>query len=99
MKVVSFSILKGAGKTKSIVNKAANLVQKGKRVLLLDLDQQSSAMRYLNLDPEQSSNLYEVFKRNGKIYPTDTQNRVKHLAFAALRMEPIYSRKKYPSDN
>src|SRR5947207_8993890 len=62
MKVVSFSIFKGGtGKTTSSVNTAAALVQKGKRVLLVDLDQQASATRYLDLDPEQSPNLYDVF--------------------------------------
>src|SRR2546421_11675058 len=65
MKVVTFSIFKGGtGKTTSTVNTAAALVQKGKRVLLIDLDQQASATRYLNLDPEQSPNLYEVFMGN-----------------------------------
>src|SRR6266581_3653090 len=62
MRVVSFSIFKGGtGKTTSTVNSAAALVKKGKRVLLVDLDQQASATRYLDLDPEQSPNLYEVF--------------------------------------
>lgn len=62
MKVVSFSIFKGGtGKTTSTVNTAAALVNRGKRVLLVDLDQQASATRYLDLDPEQSPNLYEVF--------------------------------------
>ena len=62
MKVVSFSIFKGGtGKTTSTVNTAASLVKKGKRVLLVDLDQQASATRYLDLDPEQSPNLYDVF--------------------------------------
>src|SRR3984893_2432450 len=62
MKVVSFSIFKGGtGKTTSTVNTAAALVKKGKRVLLVDLDQQASANRYLDLDPEQSPNLYDVY--------------------------------------
>src|ERR1700682_1117520 len=62
MKTVSFSILKGGtGKTTSTVSTAAALVKKGKKVLLVDLDQQASATRYLDLDPEQSPNLYEVF--------------------------------------
>src|SRR5512135_2106329 len=62
MKVISFSIFKGGtGKTTSAVNTAAALAQKGQRVLLVDLDQQASATRYLDLDPEQSPNLYEVF--------------------------------------
>lgn len=62
MKVVSFSIFKGGtGKTTTSVNTAAALVQKGKRVLLVDLDQQASATRYLDLDPEKSPNLYDVY--------------------------------------
>ncbi len=62
MKVVSFSIFKGGtGKTTSTINTAAALVKKGKRVLLVDLDQQASATRYLDLDPEQSPNLYDVY--------------------------------------
>ncbi len=62
MKVVSFSIFKGGtGKTTSTVSTAAALVKKGQRVLLVDLDQQASATRYLDLDPEQSPNLYEVY--------------------------------------
>lgn len=62
MKVISFSIFKGGtGKTTSAVNTAAALAEKGKKVLLVDLDQQASATRYLDLDAEQSPNLYEVF--------------------------------------
>src|SRR5436190_1772343 len=62
MKVVSFSIFKGGtGKTTTSVNTAAALVKKGKRVLLVDLDQQASSTRYLDLDPEKSPNLYDVF--------------------------------------
>src|SRR6266536_1856596 len=62
MKIVSFSIFKGGtGKTTSTVSTAAALVNKGKKVLIVDLDQQASATRYLDLDPDQSPNLYEVF--------------------------------------
>lgn len=62
MKVISFSIFKGGtGKTTSTVNTAAALVAKGKKVLLVDLDQQASATRYLDLDSDQSPSLYDVF--------------------------------------
>src|SRR6266700_2680660 len=62
MKVVSFSIFKGGtGKTTTTVSTAAALAKEGKRVLLVDLDQQASATRYLDLDPEAMPSLYEVF--------------------------------------
>src|ERR671933_343301 len=62
MKVGTFSIFRGGtAKTTSTVNTAASLVKKGKKVLVVDLDQQASATRYLDLDPEASPNLYEVF--------------------------------------
>lgn len=62
MKVVSFTIFKGGtGKTTSSVNTAVALVRRGKRVLLVDLDQQASATRYLGIDPESSPSLYQVF--------------------------------------
>src|SRR6478672_5069785 len=97
MKTVSFSIFKGGtGKTTSAVNTAAALVAKGKRVLLVDLDQQSSATRYLDLDPEQAPNLYQVF--TGTIAPALAVRRTRfgidvlasHLLLAAVEeaLEP-----------
>src|SRR5438552_8208274 len=62
MRIITFSIFKGGtAKTTSTVNTAACLVKKGKKVLLVDLDQQASSTRYLGLDPEASPNLYDVF--------------------------------------
>jgi len=61
MKIVTFSIFKGGTAKTTTVNTAACLVRKGKKVLLVDLDQQASATRYLGLDRESSPNLYEVF--------------------------------------
>jgi chromosome partitioning protein len=62
MKVISFSIFKGGtGKTTTTVCTAAALVNKGKKVLIVDLDQQASATRYLDLDPDQTPSLYEAF--------------------------------------
>src|SRR3954452_15574692 len=62
MKTVSFSIFKGGtGKTTRSVNTAVALARKGKRVLLVDLNQQASATRYLDLDPDQAPSLYEVY--------------------------------------
>src|SRR5438874_8301386 len=62
MKVVSFSIFKGGtGKTTTTVSTAAALALKGQRVLIVDLDQQASATRYLGLDTDATPSLYEVF--------------------------------------
>src|SRR6266702_6028504 len=62
MKVVSFSIFKGGtGKTTTTVSTAAALALRGQRVLVVDLDQQASATRYLDLDPDATPSLYEVF--------------------------------------
>lgn len=65
-KTVTFSIYKGGtGKTTSSVNTAAALAQAGKKVLLVDLDQQASATRYLGINPdEQQYSLYHVFYQN-----------------------------------
>src|SRR3990172_2877530 len=64
-KIISFSIFKGGtGKTTSAVNAATALAQLGKKVLLVDLDQQASATRHLGIDPEPvTPNLYDVFVR------------------------------------
>lgn len=65
-KTVSFSIYKGGtGKTTSAVNTASALAKLKQRVLLVDLDQQASATRYLGINPdEQQYNLYHVFYQN-----------------------------------
>lgn len=52
---IAFSIFKGGtGKTTSSVNTAAALAEQGQRVLLVDLDQQASATKYLGIDPDQA---------------------------------------------
>ena len=65
-KTITFSIYKGGtGKTTSAVNTAAALTSLGKKVLLVDLDQQASATRYVGFDPrELQYNLYHVFFQN-----------------------------------
>jgi chromosome partitioning protein len=61
--IIAFSIFKGGtGKTTSSVNTAAALAEKGQRVLLVDLDQQASATKYLGVDPDQMQvNIYHSF--------------------------------------
>lgn len=61
--IISFSIYKGGtGKTTSAVNTAAALTQLGKRVLLVDLDQQASSTRYVGINPDEvNPSFYHVF--------------------------------------
>lgn len=68
-KVISVSIFKGGtGKTTTAVSLSAALGQLGKKVLLIDLDQQASATRHIGFDPEVvTPNLYHVFR--GQIPP------------------------------
>jgi len=65
-KIVSFSIFKGGtGKTTSAVNTAAALAESKQRVLLIDLDQQASATKYLGIDPDTNPmNMSQVFIQN-----------------------------------
>src|SRR3990167_8615336 len=64
-KVISISIFKGGtGKTTTAVSLASALTELGKKVLLIDLDQQASATRHIGMDPEKENpNLYHVFMK------------------------------------
>src|SRR3954465_2094592 len=97
MKVVTFSIFKGGtAKTTSTVNTASALVSKGKKVLVIDLDQQASATRYLDLDPEAPPRLSEVFTGNNQASRAIRHNKcgvdvlTSHVLMAAIEeaLEP-----------
>jgi chromosome partitioning protein len=64
-KIISISIFKGGtGKTTTAVTLSAALADLGKKVLLIDLDQQASATRHVGLDPEKENpNLFHVFMK------------------------------------
>ena len=65
-KIIAISIFKGGtGKTATAVSLCSALALQGKRVLLIDLDQQASATRHLGIDPEKEQmNLFHIFQRN-----------------------------------
>lgn len=67
--VITFSIYKGGtGKTTSAVNTAAALAEAGKRVLLIDLDQQAQATKYVGFGPDTTPlNIAQVFIQNTPI--------------------------------
>ena len=64
-KVISIAVIKGgAGKATTAVSLASALSDLGKKVLLIDLDQQASATRHLGIDPEKENpHLYHVFMK------------------------------------
>lgn len=63
-KIISCSIFKGgAGKTTAAVNIAAALAAHNRRVLLVDLDQQANATKYVGIDPDRvNPSFYHVFQ-------------------------------------
>jgi chromosome partitioning protein len=67
-KVIAISVFKGGtGKTTTAVSLAAALKYLGSRVLLIDLDQQATATKYVGLNPEEKPTLYNVFLKEVNI--------------------------------
>ena len=62
-KVIAVSVFKGGtGKTTTAVSLASALSSLGAKVLLLDLDQQATATKYVGLNPEERPTLFDVFR-------------------------------------
>ncbi|MDC0344930.1 AAA family ATPase [Alphaproteobacteria bacterium] len=73
-KVVSISNHKGGvGKTTSAVNIGAGLVERGKKVLLVDLDPQANLTQSLSTQLN-TSNIYEVLRGEEAAQPTKYKN-------------------------
>ncbi|WP_244833395.1 ParA family protein [Clostridium sp. BJN0001] len=63
MQIISFLNIKGGvAKTTSCVNVAAELGRKGKKVLVIDMDPQSNATKYLNSYDSNVKGTYEMLK-------------------------------------
>ncbi|ACD52929.1 sporulation protein [Clostridium botulinum] len=63
MKIISFLNIKGGvAKTTSCVNVAAQLGKEGKNVLIIDIDPQSNATKYLNMYDSHVKGTYEVLR-------------------------------------
>lgn len=61
MKIISFLNIKGGvAKTTSCVNVAAQLGKEGKKVLIIDMDPQSNATKYVNMYDSHIKGTYEV---------------------------------------
>ncbi|MFT7689011.1 MAG: chromosome partitioning protein [Candidatus Azotimanducaceae bacterium] len=63
----------GVGKTTTTISVADALLNRGNRVLLIDLDPQGSLTSYLQLDPDLVENTsYDLFGDTARIVPKDT---------------------------
>ncbi|MDB2161353.1 ParA family protein, partial [Clostridium butyricum] len=61
MKIISFLNIKGGvAKTTSCVNVAAQLGREGKKVLIIDMDPQSNATKYLHMYNPNLKGTYEI---------------------------------------
>src|SRR4029453_14272043 len=67
MRIIALANQKGGvAKTTTAVNLAATLAELGQSVLLIDLDPQGSATRWLGADPG-GRGLYDLFTRGGPL--------------------------------
>jgi len=72
----------GSGKTTTAVNLAAALGELGRRVLLVDLDPQASASRWLAIE-DKAGGLYEVLVQRAGLEPY-----IRHTAVAGVDLVP-----------
>jgi chromosome partitioning protein len=70
----------GVGKTTTAVNLSTCLAEKGKRVLLIDLDPQGNATSALGVEPSEGASLYEALIGHAQIQDKIVPTRFEKLA-------------------
>ena len=73
----------GVGKTTTSINLSAALAEKGKRVLLIDLDPQGNSTSGLGIDKDEQNTIYHLL-----IDETDASDCVRHHVWKTLDMVP-----------
>ena len=88
-KVVSFSNQKGGvGKTTSCVNISAQIANKGKKVLMIDMDPQGNATSGLGLSKSKIKNtIYDVIIGRGDISEAIIKTKFKNLSVIAANID------------
>ena len=79
----------GVGKTTTAINVAGILAQKGKRVLLIDLDPHGSLSSYLDVDPETvEHSVYELFQQVADGYRPRPERVIQETQFENIFLMP-----------
>ncbi len=79
----------GVGKTTTVINLAAGLSMKGKKILVIDLDPQGNATTGLGLSNTESSEktIYSVLNGNKKIYDVIQSTKFENLSLVSSNVD------------
>ncbi len=76
----------GVGKTTTVITLAGLLAEQGRRVLMVDMDPQSSLTHYFSRSLGESSDLYALFKDRVSLNRAAVESAIQDLPFAGLSL-------------